>query len=267
MKKSIKFGTGVTMLLTLALTGCGDGDSAPGVQAAYQQGTNKCSQQFVSDYNNLILIFKRAHTESEVDAAQNAANQFGSTYKDVVCQAVVYDGSNQEAMINVNDNVAVWNAAIADYRAKHFSGSSAQQPAHAPSHGHAPSETPMPSTDLRSLSNGITLQIYDSSAFNPASARGSRTMAIQNGRLISYSELDTESSYCTILYFQDDTGIRAGSRVKLIASAVTAYSASFRSESYSLSLICNRSVASRERLTIDDINQALGLLATASFSQ
>lgn len=269
MKKNLsKTLSGTTLLLTLALTACG-GDATPGNLAAYQQGSNKCSDQFLQEGQQLEVDVEMDLISFNDDAAHRAINEFGAKYKDVNCKIEV-DGQSQ--MIDVNDFVSRANAELVQFREQHpYSPTNSA----GPSFPSAPMPVPLPTpaetnshdSTSQSLRHVITLKIYDESAFNPPYEQGRSSMIIQQGRLVPYSELDFQADYCSIMYVDHDPRISAGSQVNLNPSITTATEASYVAETYSFVLDCKRRMGSTAGLTLEGINLILGSLATASITQ
>lgn len=265
MKKSLlKTVSALSLLIALVLTGCG-GDSTPGNLSAYQQGSNKCSDQFVSDYIQLYITFASVSSSSDLDNAQSSLNNFSSQYKDVVCKLEV---EGQSEMVNVNDLTSRLNSGISQARAQISSGSTSTL--NMPPSSSQTSSRPAPTVHARAadaFKNGITLQVHDKATFNPAHERGIGSMIIQNGNLVSSFEVDRSSDYCTIMYLQQDTEVEAESSLRLQLADANSLRVEFYPTNFSFTLTCQKAEGSSNDISIEDLNRILGRLATASISQ
>lgn len=202
---------------------------------------------------------------SNMDAAQNAINDFGAKYRDVVCK-VEYEG--QSEMINVNDFISRANASLAQYREQHRSESTSIQSFN-PSADQTTSK-PAPAWHEKAseaFKNGITLQVHNKATFNPAHERGIGSMIIQNGNLVSSFEVDRSSDYCTIMYLQQDTEVEAESSLRLNLADANSLRVEFYPTNFSFTLTCQKAEGSSNDISIEDLNRILGRLATASINQ
>lgn len=73
------------VVFTLFVAGCGA--KQPGNKDAYQGDTDNCSQQFVNDYNSLVLATRGVTKTTELPALKAKAQSFKDLYRDVRCEA------------------------------------------------------------------------------------------------------------------------------------------------------------------------------------
>jgi hypothetical protein len=92
---------------------CNEG---PGNKAAYQEGTNLCSTEFITDLQTVSFFMRNSSgTASERQTAESLLNEFGTKYKDVNCRTKKQENGKlvgAEGMFNVNEAVATAKAEI-----------------------------------------------------------------------------------------------------------------------------------------------------------
>jgi hypothetical protein len=269
MKKNLsKSLSGMTLLLALALTGCGSDDATPGNLAAYQQGSNKCSEEFVRDYLELYSTFTAVSptSSSDLDGAQGALNQFGAKYKDVACKLEYQD---QSEMVNVNDVTSRLDNIIGQAR-RSLSSESSTLTYSAP----APAPNPVYGNSVRFeqgsevVKNGIILQVGDPSVFSPANWQYPGMTSIQNGHVINEFGANEDIDGCEIRYHHQGPDLHAGSKIHLEIDATNPLLVQFHPADASFTLTCHHDgVFNLSSFTLEDLNRVLGSLATASITQ
>jgi hypothetical protein len=109
----------IPALVSSVFLAVGCGSSKPGNKDAYQEGSENCSYQFVSDHNTVASAFRMAWKKSDLERIESLVNDFERKYDSVSCIAGANDPSkldSRKERINVKEKVALWKAAIAQER-------------------------------------------------------------------------------------------------------------------------------------------------------
>jgi hypothetical protein len=133
----------LTLVLTLSmsaalLSACGGG---PGNAAAYQEGSDHCSSDFISDHFKVVSKSRRTSTKRtwELEAL---IDSFAAKYKDVVCKASVDSDESvysSTRYVDVNADVKRWKEKLASIRAEEEAKTRPAPPApHAPKYPGSP---------------------------------------------------------------------------------------------------------------------------------
>lgn len=231
MKRIFKCGG---IFLFVATAGCGQ----PGNQSAYQQGSDRCSDQFVNDYNSIALSMKFTRTENDLDKSQNLINDFSSKYQGVVCKAGLRDGNHLDptpTTIDVNSKVTEWKNLIASARSQNTPSiiHSNPPPPLAPNPTALP--TPLPTTPagpivavpdptrdvtITSLKDGIALEVIDADSFNRFADSG-HSVLIQNGKGSTVDSLDRSSDLCYLEMTKGTATFKKDDQVKFVTRVLS----------------------------------------------
>lgn len=102
-------------MITLSFSACGK--DQPGIDQAYQPGSNLCSNQLITAYNGLIESEKKLSSSSNLDQFESQVQSFETQFKDVNCKANVKDSDPPELMdIDANKTVNHLNEKISFLR-------------------------------------------------------------------------------------------------------------------------------------------------------
>ena len=98
--------------LTLLAVGCA---KQPGNDAAYQQGSDNCSSEFVSDYNTVFINLNSAYTLEDLHNSISLVDDFKEKYDGVVCDAEFTSDDQLEPrqkQVDANEIGDEWKSAI-----------------------------------------------------------------------------------------------------------------------------------------------------------
>lgn len=250
------------LLFTLALTGCGS-DETPGNQAAYQQGTNNCSEEFIQDVNDVSNTVEAAQKSYRFDQAQHAVDQFNAKYRNVVCKARAYRGfaDSYDTSVDANSMVDKWNLAIAKARRENTpaSADATTQP--------SPVSTNTPGADSASaLGKEITLTILDAATFNKVAQFGSG-LAIQNGLFVDTAHMVYNSGDCMLSSNVWEDTFEAGTQLTFQFKDTYLSGEGLHAFYGYMELTCRRVSNIGKPWTLDELNEILGDVARVSSSK
>jgi hypothetical protein len=100
------------ILVTFLAVGCA---KQSGNNAAYQDGSDNCSDEFVSDYNSVILSFQYAYSVKDLADSSTLVDAFQEKYEGVVCKAQFRTADQldpTEETVDADEIVAAWKSAL-----------------------------------------------------------------------------------------------------------------------------------------------------------